>query len=119
METSKKVLREKKKEEIMGLLMEFLASRGEEILQYKSNEFAIPIVLENGDEEFVQIVTKIPIGANKGTEPFDGYGEKDSYQMGLKLKAEAKVKADEAKAKKIARDKIAREKKAENAEKHK
>ena len=119
METSKKVLREKKKEEIMGLLMEFLVSRGEEVLQYKSNEFAIPIVLENGDEEFVQIVTKIPIGANKGTEPFDGYGEKDNYQMDLKLKAEAKVKADEAKAKKIAKDKIAREKKAENAEKHK
>ena len=119
METSKKVLREKKKEEIMGLLMEFLTSRGEEVLQYKSNEFAIPIVLENGDEEFVQIVTKIPIGANKGTEPFDGYGEKESYDIGLKLKAEAKVKADEAKAKKIAKDKIAREKKAENAEKHK
>ena len=119
MEISKKVLREQKKEEIMGLLMEFLVSKGEEILQYKSNEFAIPIVLENGDEEFVQIVTKIPIGANKGTEPFDGYGEKESYDIGLKLKAEAKVKADEAKAKKIVRDKIAREKKAENAEKHK
>ena len=119
METSKKVVREKKKEEIMSLLMEFLASRGEEVLQYKSNEFAIPIVLENGDEEFVQIVTKIPIGANKGTEPFDGYGEKESYDIGLKLKAEAKVKADEAKAKKIAKDKIASEKKAENAEKHK
>ena len=50
METSKKVLREKKKEEIMGLLMEFLASRGEEVLQYKSNEFSIPVVLDNGDE---------------------------------------------------------------------
>ena len=58
------------------------------------------------------ITVKVPTGSRDG-DPYDGYGEAESYALNCKQKAEkAKVDA-EKKAKKIARDQAMRAKKAE------
>ena len=60
---------------------------------------------------------KVPTGANKGTEPYDGYALAEDYVHNL---AEKERKAEERKAekaRKIARDAEIRRKRAEIAEK--
>lgn len=112
MAVSRKVEREIIRNEFLTLVNDFLASRGEEILRVKSNEIAIPVVGCEGNEDFLVLTFKVPTGANKGMEPYDGYAMAEEYEMKLKAKAE-KAKADaEKKAKKIARDAEIRKAKA-------
>lgn len=97
----------------LNLITELLAGADEEVLRVKSNEIAIPCVDADGEDSFVVITVKVPTGSRDG-DPYDGYGEAESYEMNCKAKAEkAKVDA-EKKAKKIARDEAMRAKKAEN-----
>lgn len=89
----------------------------EEVLRVKSNEVAIPVVGCEGNEDFIVITVKVPTGANKGTEPYDGYSMAEEYEMKLKEKAE-KAKANaEKKKRKMERDAEIRRKKKEIAEK--
>ena len=95
------------------LLTKLLTDSGEEVLRVKSNEIALPVVDRDGDDSYVVITLKVPTGSRDG-DPYDGYGEAESYAMACKQKAE-KAKADaEKKAKKIARDQAYRAKQAEN-----
>ena len=95
------------------LLTKLLTDSGEEVLRVKSNEIALPVVDRDGDDSYVVITLKVPTGSRDG-DPYDGYGEAESYAMACKQKAEkAKVEA-EKKAKKIARDQAYRAKQAEN-----
>ena len=95
------------------LLTKLLTDSGEEVLRVKSNEIALPVVDRDGDDSYVVITLKVPTGSRDG-DPYDGYGEAESYEMNCKAKAE-KAKADaEKKAKKIARDQAYRAKQAEN-----
>ena len=88
-------LREKWVNELKNLL----AAKGEDVLQYKSNEICIPCVDDDGNEKYVQFVVKVPKGDRDGNE-FDGYSEKESYDLKLKAKAEkAKVDAEKRKRK--------------------
>ena len=97
--------------EYLGKLMEYFEKEGEEILRVKSNEIALPVVGCEDNEDFIVITVKVPTGANKGTEAYDGYAMAEDYEHHLKQKKiKAKKKAEE-KAKKIARDKELREKK--------
>ena len=113
MAVSRKVERELIRSEFLALISEFLATKGEEVLRVKSNEIAIPVVGCEDNEDFLVITFKVPTGANKGTEPYDGYGEAESYELKLKEKAD-KAKANaEKKARKIARDAEVRKRKAE------
>ena len=67
--------------------------------------------------DFLVVTFKVPTGANKGLEPYDGYAEAESYELKLKEKSE-KAKANaEKKAKKMARDAEVRAKKKAIAEK--
>ena len=95
------------------LLTKLLSEGGEEVLRVKSNELAIPCVDKDGEDNYVVITIKVPTGSRDG-EPYDGYGEAESYAMSVKQKAERDAEKAEAKAKKIARDKAYREKQAEN-----
>ena len=72
-----------------------------------SNSFNFPVVAEDGEEGWVEIVVKVPKGTKD--EEYDGYGRRQQYELDLKEKAEKKAKADEAKAKKIAKDKTKKE----------
>ena len=113
MSVSRKVEREIIRTDFLERISRFLYENGEEVLRVKSNEIAIPVVGCEDNEDFLVITFKVPTGANKGTEPYDGYSEAESYELKLKEKAEkARVKA-EAKKRKIVRDAEVRKRKAE------
>ena len=113
MAISRKAERELIRKEYLEMVSKFLNHAGEEVLLVKSNEIAIPVVGCEGNEDFLVITFKVPTGANKGTEPYDGYEMAKDYVHNLAEKeAKAKAKA-EAKAEKIKRDEEIRRKKAE------
>jgi hypothetical protein len=117
MAISRKVERELLREEYLKTIITSFLDRDEEVLRVKSNEIAIPVVGCEGNEDFIVVTVKVPTGANKGTEPYDGYEMAQDYEMKIAEKEEkAKQKAKE-KEKKIAKDKAIREKKKEIAEK--
>ena len=93
------------------ILTDFLKSQNEDVQLTKSNELAIPVVDNEGMEQWVVFTVKVPAGSRDG-EAYDGYGEAESYAMKV---TENAVKAKEAavkKAAKIARDQKMREEKA-------
>ena len=100
MKISRKVLRDKKRNEYVELLTELLKTR-EDVLRVGSNEIAFPIVDDEGNEDFIVITVKVPTGANKGTEPYDGYAMAEDYEMHLKEKAEKRQKPKKQKLKKL------------------
>ena len=113
MAVSRKVERELIRKSFLEKVSQFLAESGEEVLIVKSNEIAIPCVGCEGNEDFIVINFKVPTGANKGTEPYDGYALAEDYVHNLAEKeAKAKARAEE-KARKIERDKEIRRKHAE------
>ena len=118
MAKSKKQLHEGIRARFMALAKEWLESLGEEVLKVKSNEFAIPTLDEDGNEEFMVITFKVPTGSRDDGEAYDGYGVAQQYAESVAEKAEkAKIEA-EKKAKKIARDKAQREAKAKARAEH-
>ena len=113
MAVSRKAERELIRKEYLEMVSKFLAHAGEEVLIVKSNEIAIPVVGCEGNEDFLVLTFKVPTGANKGLEPYDGYALAEDYVHNLAEKeAKAKAKAEE-KAKKIERDAEIRRRKAE------
>ena len=84
--------------------MLFRSGIGEEVLRVGSNELAFPVTDADGNEDFIVLVVKIPTGANKGTEPYDGYAMAEDYELKVRAKEEKAKKAAEEKAKKIAKD---------------
>lgn len=113
MAVSRKLEREFIRTHFLEMVSAFLADNGEDVLRVKSNEIAIPCVGCEGNEDFLVLTFKVPTGANKGTEPYDGYEMAEDYARSLREKAEkAKAKAEE-KAKKIAKDAETRKRKAE------
>ena len=116
MAVSRKVEREILRNEYLNKLIDFL-KEDEEVLRVKSNEIAFPVVGCEDNEDFIVITVKVPTGANKGTEPYDGYAEAEDYELKLKQKAEKEKANAEKKARKIERDKEIRRKKKEIAEK--
>lgn len=116
MAVSRKMEREILREGYLNALIHYL-SKEDEVLRVKSNEIAIPVVGCEGNEDWIVVTVKVPTGANKGLEPYDGYEMAEEYEMKLKEKErKAKEKAI-AKEKKIKRDKELREKKKKEEEK--
>ena len=113
MAISRKVEREILRENYITNIIEHFQSNGEEVLRVKSNEIAIPVVGCEGNEDWIVITVKVPTGANKGTEPYDGYEMAEDYELKIKEKKEKAKKKEAEKAKKIAKDKEIREKKKE------
>ena len=110
MAKSQKALNDEIKAIYFEKIWNFLEELGEDVIKVKSNEIAFPIVDSEGNEKSVVIVIKVPTGANKGTEPYDGYEMAEDYAMKCKAKEEKAKKSAEAKAKKIAKDAERREK---------
>lgn len=103
-----KSLDSKLREKWVSTLAQMFTDAGEEVVQYKSNEICLPVLDEDGNEKWVQFVVKVPKGSRDGDE-FDGYAMHEEFIMKQKEKEE-KAKADaEKKARKIERDKQARE----------
>ena len=80
---------------------------------FRSNEIALPCVDAEGNDSYVVITVKVPTGSRDG-DPYDGYGEAESYALACKQKAERAEADAKKKAAKIAKDKAYRAKQAEN-----
>lgn len=117
MAVSRKVEREIIREEYLKEIISHFLDKDEDVLRVKSNEIAIPVVGCEGNEDFLVVTVKVPTGANKGTEPYDGYEMAKDYEMKLEEKSKKAKKKEEAKQKKIARDKEVRKRKEEITEK--
>jgi hypothetical protein len=117
MGVSRKVERELLREKYLTLIDDFFSSGNEDVQKVKSNEIAFPVVGCEGNEDWIVVTVKVPTGANKGTEPYDGYELAEDYQMKLKEKERKKKEKEEEKKRKIAKDEAIRQKKKEIAEK--
>ena len=116
MAVSRKMEREFLRNEYLEKVIESFVQIGDEVLKVKSNEIAIPVVGCEGNEDFIVITVKVPTGANKGMEPYDGYSEAEDYEMKLKEKERKEKEKEEKKKKKMARDAEIRKKKSEKVE---
>ena len=116
MAVSRKMERELLRNEYLEKVIESFVQIGDEVLKVKSNEIAIPVVGCEGNEDFIVITVKVPTGANKGMEPYDGYSEAEDYEMKLKEKERKAKEKEEQKKKKMARDAEIRKKKKEKVE---
>ena len=117
MAVSRKVERELLREDYLKQIIENFLDKDEQVLRVKSNEIAIPVVGCEGNEDFIVVTVKVPTGANKGLEPYDGFELAEDYEMKLEEKERKAKENAEKKAKKIAKDKEIRERKKEIAEK--
>ena len=116
MAVSRKVERELLRTEYLNKVID-LFKNDEDVLRTKSNEIAFPVVGCEGNEDFIVITIKVPTGANKGTEPYDGYELAQEYIMKTEEKERKAKEKEEKKKKKIERDKEIRKKKKEITEK--
>jgi len=117
MAVSRKIERELLREDYLKQIIENFLDKDEQVLRVKSNEIAIPVVGCEGNEDFIVVTVKVPTGANKGLEPYDGFELAEDYEMKLAEKERKAKENAEKKAKKIAKDKEIRERKKEIAEK--
>ena len=102
-----KVLNEEIKVRFLDGVAEHLTQVGEEVLRVGSNEIALPVVDEDGNEKWLVLTFKVPTGSRDG-DAYDGYAMAEDYKMKCEEK-EAKAKA---KAEKAEKDKTKREDKA-------
>ena len=117
MAVSRKVEREILRNEYLEAIILNFLEKDEQVLRVKSNEIAIPVVGCEGNEDFIVVTVKVPTGANKGTEPYDGYELAEDYEMKIAEKERKKIESEKKKAEKIRKDKEIREKKKAISEK--
>lgn len=117
MALSKKMLHEKLRKQFIEKISQFLTESGEEVLVTASNELCIPCVDEEGNDEYLVLVFKVPTGDREGTA-YDGYAIAEDYAQKLVEKTEKAEKARKAKLAKIERDKAEREAKAKAKAEH-
>lgn len=113
MTISRKVEREILRNEYLKKIYNLFMLEGEDVGYAKSNEINIPVVGCEGNEDWIVVTVKVPTGANKGLEPYDGYEMREEYEMKIKEKERKAKENEEKKKKKIAKDKEIREKKKE------
>ncbi len=116
MNKTQKQLRTELRNIYVEKIFNILKDSGEEVLKIGSQQIAFPVVDTEGNEEFIKIVISVPTGDRAG-EPFDGYGEAESYTLHLKEQEEKKKQKEKDKKAKIARDEKYRKLKAEQKEK--
>ena len=85
-------------------IMAYFVEANEDCGMIASNSFNFPIVAEDGDEGWIEVVVKVP-------KEDDGYEKREEYDMKTKERAEKRKAQAEAKAKKIEHDRKAREEK--------
>ena len=107
-----KVLNEEIKGRFLDGVSEHLTNAGEEVLRVGSNEIALPVVDEDGNEKWLVLTFKVPTGSREG-DAYDGYAMAEDYKM----KCENKERKAKEKAEKAAKDKAKREAKAKEKEK--
>ena len=102
-----KVLNEEIKIRFLEGVSEHLTDVGEEVLRVGSNEIALPVIDEEGNEKWLVLTFKVPTGSRDG-DAYDGYSMAEDYKM----RCEDKERKAKEKAEKAAKDKAKREAKA-------
>ena len=106
-----KVMNDEIKARFLEGVTEHLTQVGEEVLRTGSNEIALPVLDEDGNEKWLVVTFKVPTGSRDG-DAYDGYSMAEDYKM----KCEEKVAKAKAKAEKAEKDKAKRAKSKEKAE---
>lgn len=101
---TRKQLDEEIKLRFLEGISEHLNNMGEEVLRTKSNEIALPVVDEDGNDRYLVITFKVPTGTREGEE-YDGHSEAEGYAHNLAEKAKKQAEKDA----KAAKDKAKRE----------
>ena len=83
-------------------IMAYFVEANEDCGMIASNSFNFPIVAEDGEEGWIEVVVKIP-------KEDDGYEKREEYKIKVRNRAEKAKAQAESKAKKIAKDKARRE----------
>ena len=109
---SKKATIDALRAKYVELVSAMLAGADEEVLRVGSNEIAIPVVDDEGEDQYVVFKVQVPSGSRDG-EAYDAYGLAEAYEMNQAAKKEKAEQAAKKKAAKIARDEAARKAKAE------
>ena len=99
-----KVLNDEIKVRFLEGVAEHLTNVGEEVLRVGSNEIALPVVDEDGNEKWLVLTFKVPTGSRDG-DAYDGYAMAEDFKM----KCEDKERKAKEKAEKAAKDKAKRE----------
>lgn len=115
MAMSKKVLREGIKTQWMKKVLEWLKENEEEGLVFGSNKIAVPVVDNEGNEDWLTFTLTVPTGSRDG-DAFDGYDMARDWEMTQKEKAERKIEKEKEKEKKKERDEKARNAKKKKEE---
>ena len=102
-----KILNEEIKIRLLEGVSEHMTDVGEEVLRVGSNEIALPVVDEDGNEKWLVLTFKVPTGSRDG-DAYDGYSMAEDYKM----RCEDKKRKAKEKAEKAAKDKAKREAKA-------
>lgn len=108
---TKKILHDTLRARYMEIVRAALAANGEEVLTTGTNEFALPCVDAEGNDEYLVLTFKVPTGSRDG-EPYDGHAAARDFALHCEEKAAKAAKAAEAKARKMERDAKARAAKA-------
>ena len=87
MAIARKIEREILRNEYLQKVIDAFLELDETVLRVKSNEIAIPVVGCEGNEDYIVVTVKVPTGANKGLEPYDGFEMAKDYEMKLEEKA--------------------------------
>ena len=85
-------------------IMAYFVEANEDCGMIASNSFNFPVVADDGEEGWIEVVVKIP-------KEDEGYEKREEYEMKIKERAEKAKAQAEAKAKKIERDRKVREEK--------
>lgn len=92
---SKATLENKLRNECLSLLREtFDAKYGCDVLQVSTNELALPVTDEEGNEKFILVKVSIPRGTRDGSGsyvPYDGYAVAAEYQEDKASKAQERA----------------------------
>ena len=89
-----KVLNEEIKARFLAGVSEHLTNAGEEVLRVGSNEIALPVLDEEGNEKWLVLTFKVPTGSRDG-DAYDGYAMAEDYKMKCEDKErKAKEKAE-------------------------
>ena len=108
---------DKLRQDYFAKVVEYFKSIGEDVLRVGTATLAIPCVDADGEDNYVEIVVKVPKGSKD--EAYDGYALAEEYEMKAKEKAEKTAEAERKKKEKIERDNKLRAQRKEAAEKHK
>ena len=107
-----KMANDKLRNEWTEIVKAFLADKGEDVLQTATNVIAIPVVDSEGEDNYIEITIKVPVGSRDG-DAYDAYERAQEFEMKQQEKAEKAARDAEKKAAKIARDEAMRKQRAE------